>query len=152
VGLTDSQGAPPPKWLKIVNKGMVFAQRTSGAKMGPVHVLTVPGRSSGGLRSTPMSIVELGVARYVVAGYAKSDWVKNARAAKSGTLSAGKKAQRAKIVEVSADEARPVLRAFPSQVPTGAGFMKRGGVVKDGTPEEFEALAGSVVVFRFDPA
>ena len=46
------------------------------------------------------------------------------------------------MVELSAEEARPLLRAFPSEVPTGVGFMKRSGLVKDGRPEEFEALAG----------
>ena len=149
--MAEKEGAPPPKWLKLVNRGMVFAQRALGVTMGPVHVLTVPGRTSGEPRSTPMSIVALNGARYVVAGYAKSDWVRNARAAKAGTLSVGKKSQDVDIVEVGADEARPVLREFPVQVPTGVGFMKRGGVVTDGTPEEFEALAGKIVVFRFDP-
>jgi hypothetical protein len=30
--------------------------------------------------------------------------------------------------------------------------MKRSGLVKDGRPEEFEALAGVCPVFRLDPA
>jgi hypothetical protein len=29
--------------------------------------------------------------------------------------------------------------------------MKRSGLVTDGTPEEFEALAGRCAVFRLDP-
>ena len=29
--------------------------------------------------------------------------------------------------------------------------MKRSGLVTDGTPDEFEALAGRCAVFRFDP-
>jgi hypothetical protein len=39
---------------------------------------------------------------------------------------------------------------YPSEVPVGIGFLKRSGLVKDGTPEEIEALAGRVPVFRFD--
>jgi hypothetical protein len=42
------------------------------------------------------------------------------------------------------------LRAFPAEVPTGVGFMQKAGLVKDGRPEEFEALAGRCAVFRFD--
>jgi hypothetical protein len=44
-----------------------------------------------------------------------------------------------------------LLRAFPTEVPTGVGFMKRTGLVTEGTPEEFEALAGRCAVFRLDP-
>ena len=29
--------------------------------------------------------------------------------------------------------------------------MKKAGLVKDGRPDEFEALAGRCAVFRFDP-
>ncbi|ETB47287.1 hypothetical protein O976_21885 [Mycobacterium avium subsp. paratuberculosis 10-8425] len=53
---------------------------------------------------------------------------------------------------MSADEARPVLREFPAKVPVGVGFAKRSGLVRDGTADEFEALAGQLAVFRFDPA
>jgi hypothetical protein len=56
------------------------------------------------------------------------------------------------MVELSADEARPLLRQFPTLVPTGVSFMKRSGLVTEGTPDEFEALAGRCAVFRFDPA
>jgi hypothetical protein len=45
----------------------------------------------------------------------------------------------------------PVLREFPVQLPVGVGFAKRSGMVVDGTPDEFEALAGQLAVFRFDP-
>jgi hypothetical protein len=37
-----------------------------------------------------------------------------------------------------------------AEVPTGVGFMKRAGLVSDGRPEEFEALAGRIAVFRVD--
>jgi hypothetical protein len=43
-----------------------------------------------------------------------------------------------------------VLRVFPEEVPTGVGFMKRAGLVTEGRPEEFEALAGRCAVFRLD--
>jgi hypothetical protein len=56
------------------------------------------------------------------------------------------------MVELSADDARPLLRVFPIEVPTGVGFMKRTGLVTEGTPDEFEALAGRCAVFRLDPA
>jgi hypothetical protein len=51
---------------------------------------------------------------------------------------------------ISGDEA-PLLRQFPTLVPTGISFMKRSGLVTEGTPDEFEALAGRCAVFRIDP-
>jgi hypothetical protein len=88
--------------------------------------------------------------RYVVAGFPNADWVKNARAAETATLTSGKASETVRMVELSATEARPLLRRFPELVPTGVGFMKRSGLVTDGTPDEFEALAGRCAVFRFD--
>jgi hypothetical protein len=87
----------------------------------------------------------------VVAGYPGADWAANARAAGAGTLRRGRRSRPVKIVELTAAQARPLLRAFPVQVPVGVAFAKRSGMVVDGTSDEFEALAGRLAVFRFDP-
>ena len=110
-----------------------------------------PGRKSGQPRSTPMTPFDLHGSLYTVAGFPRADWALNARAAGAGTLARGRKSRRVKIVELTAEEARPVLRSFPLEVPVGVGFAKRSGLVRQGTPDEFEALAGSCPVFRFDP-
>jgi len=36
--------------------------------------------------------------------------------------------------------------------PVGVAFAKRSGMVREGTPDEFEALAGRISVFRFESA
>jgi hypothetical protein len=36
-------------------------------------------------------------------------------------------------------------------VPVAVGFLKRAGLVRQGSPDEVEALAGRIAVFRFDP-
>lgn len=149
----------PPRWLKPMNTLMIALQRL-GLRTGPAYVLTVPGRKSGKPRSTPiasasprpgMTPFDYHGALYTVAGYPGSDWASNARAAGVGTLSRGRRSRRVAIVELDADEARPVLRAFPESVPVGVAFAKRSGLVRQGTPDEFEALAGRLAVFRFDP-
>ena len=114
-------------------------------------VLTVPGRKSGQPRSTPMTPFEFQGGLYVVAGYPGADWAANARAAGTGTLSKGRRSRKVRIVELTATEARPILRTFPVKVPVGVAFAKRSGMVRDGTADEFEALAGRLGVFRFDP-
>ena len=53
-------------------------------------------------------------------------------------------------MEFPPDEARPLLRLFPVEVPTGVGFLKNAGLVTGPNPDEFESLAGRCAVFRFD--
>src|ERR1700731_905783 len=115
----------PPAWLKTMNKALI-AMQSLGIATGPVRVLTVPGRKSGEPRSTPATPFTLDDGLYVVGGYPRADWVLNA------------------------DEARPVLGACPDRVPRGVGFFKRSGLVRQGTADEFEALAGRCAVFRLD--
>ena len=141
----------PPRYLKPMNKVMMAVQRL-GIPTGPAFVLTVPGRKSGRPRSTPMTPFKFRGGLYVVAGYPGADWASNARAAGSGTLSRGRRSRQVRIGELNAEEARPVLRAFPAEVPVGVAFAKRSGMVRDGTADEFEALAGRLAVFRFEPA
>jgi len=57
-----------------------------------------------------------------------------------------------RIVELSPADSRPVLRAFARKVPVGVRFARRSGLVTQGTPNEFESLAGTLAVFRLDPA
>ena len=140
----------PPRYLKRMNKLMIAVQKL-GIPTGPAMVLTVPGRKSGKPRSTPMTPFRFDGGLYVVAGYPGAAWAANARAAGTGTLSRGRRSRRIQIVELSAAQARPVLRAFPVEVPVGVTFAKSSGMVVDGTSDEFEALAGRLAVFRFDP-
>jgi len=140
----------PPRYLKPMNKMMMAVQRL-GIPTGPAMVLTVPGRKSGRPRSTPMTPFKFRGGLYAVAGYPGADWAANARAAGAGILSRGRRSREVKIVELTPDEARPVLRAYPGEVPVGVTFAKRSGMVRDGTADEFEALAGRLAVFRFEP-
>src|ERR1700732_2546705 len=131
----------PPRYLKPMNKVMMAVQKL-GIPTGPAMVLTVPGRKSGQPRSTPMTPFEFQGGLYGVAGYPGADWAANARQAGTGTLARGRRRRQVKIVELNREEARPVLRAFPKEVPVGVSFAKRSGMVRDGTSDEFEALAG----------
>jgi deazaflavin-dependent oxidoreductase (nitroreductase family) len=150
--MAGADGLKPPWWLKSANKVFIRLSRF-GLSFGgesPV-VLTVPGRKSGTPRSTPVTPMTVDGKRYVVGGFRGADWVRNVRAASEVTLSRGRNHERVRMVELSADEAKPLLRVWPSEVPTGPGFMKRSGLIKEGRPDEFEALAGICPVFRFDP-
>jgi deazaflavin-dependent oxidoreductase (nitroreductase family) len=151
--MANDKPIKPPWWLKPLNKVFMAMMRLGLANFGGESplVLTVAGRKSGEPRSTPITPMHVDGRRYVVAGFPGADWVKNARAAHSATLTTGKTSETVRMVELSAEEARPLLRRFPVLVPTGVSFMKRSGLVTDATPDEFEALAGRCAVFRFDP-
>lgn len=142
----------PPWWLKPMNKVFMRLSRLGviPANNAPI-VLTVTGRTSGQPRSTPITPMTVDGQRYVVGGFPGADWVRNARANPDATLEQGRHTERVRMVELSAEDARPLLRQFPVLVPTGVGFMKRSGLVTNGDPEEFAALAGRCAVFRFDP-
>jgi deazaflavin-dependent oxidoreductase (nitroreductase family) len=149
--MSDAERLRPPWWLKYVNKVMIGVQRLGfgfGGK-GPV-ILTVPGRKSGKLRSTPVTPMTVDGNRYVVGGLPGGDWAANARAAGEATIRIGRHTARVRMVEMPVEDARPLLRAFPVEVPSGVGFMKNAGLVTGPNPDEFEALAGRCPVFRLD--
>lgn len=130
---------------------MIAAQKI-GLPTGPPMVLTVAGRKTGQPRSTPLAPFTFEGQLVVVAGFPGADWISNVRAAGSGVLSKGRRKRRVRIVELNVEQSRPILRHFAKEVPVGVGFLKRAGLVDNGTPDEVEALAGRIAVFRFDPA
>jgi deazaflavin-dependent oxidoreductase (nitroreductase family) len=151
--MPNGERVRPPRWLKPVNKVLMLMLRL-GLPISRVEkpmVLTVPGRKTGKPRSTPVTPMDADGERYVVNGYPGAEWVNNVRAAGEVTLAQGRRTERVRMVELPPDEARPVLRAFPAAVPTGAELMKRVGLLNDGTPDEAEGLAGRCPVFRIDP-
>jgi len=151
-GVGNSERIRPPWWLKPANKVFIQVSRMGMSFGGesPV-VLTAPGRKSGRERSTPVTPMTVDGEQYVVAGFPGADWVANVRAAEQATVARGRHVQRVRMVELSPQDARPILRAFPTEVPTGVALMKRAGLVTDGGPDEFEALAGRCAVFRLVP-
>ena len=142
----------PPRWLKPMNAILVRVSRL-GVGMQRLPVLTVPGRRSGKPRHTPLTVLALDGQRYVLQGYARTDWVANLRAASHrGTLRTGRRTEHVRLVELDPAGALPVLRAWPVRVPQGAKIMKDAGVVDEITPDAFAALAGTCAVFRVETA
>lgn len=138
-----------PRWAKSLNTLIVGIHKL-GIRMGPLSVLTVPGRITGEPRRTPMTPFSWEGQMYVTA-FPGVEWARNARAAGTGTLTRGRKSRRVTIVELTPEQARPVLRLVPRSVPVGAAFLKRAGLIGEVTPDAVEALAGRCTVFRLEP-
>jgi deazaflavin-dependent oxidoreductase (nitroreductase family) len=80
---------------------------------GPrTYLLTVPGRRTGRLWSTPVSIVRIGGRRWLVAPYGDRNWVRNARAAGWVELRRGRSQERLSVEELTPADAVPVLREY----------------------------------------
>lgn len=87
--------------------------------LGPArtYLLTVEGRRSGAPRTTPVTLVEEGGRRWLVAPYGEVAWVRNLRAAGKATLSRGGRKDPIIVREVNVDEAAPVLKQYVTRVP-----------------------------------
>src|SRR5438067_4758705 len=142
-----------PWWLKPFNRVVIALQRL-GVAIGTMRVLSVPGRKSGTLRSTPVSTLTVDGRRYIIGGLESADWVKNARAAGWGILAQGRTKERVRLIELPVAQRAPILRAFPREVPHGVQFFQQlYGLPKDpaALPDSFAALASRCPVFRIDP-
>jgi deazaflavin-dependent oxidoreductase (nitroreductase family) len=82
-----------------------------GIPIGPMALLTVPGRQSGLPRSTPVALAPNGAGWHLVAAYGPVDWVKNLRAARRGTITMRGRRIPVTAQELPTAEAAPILRA-----------------------------------------
>jgi deazaflavin-dependent oxidoreductase (nitroreductase family) len=112
------------------------------------YILTVPGRKTGRLYSTPVDVIEVTGDRWLVAGYGPVSWVRNARAAGSVTLSRGGRSEKFRVVEVAAQAAIPVLRAYIDEIRVTRSYF-------DANPDSpDDAMAAELTrhaVFRLAP-
>ncbi|HET9318904.1 MAG TPA: hypothetical protein VFO27_03985 [Bryobacteraceae bacterium] len=134
-----------PWWLKLANPA-VMAANSLGLSMGPVQVLSVPGRRSGKLRSTPVTPITVNSNRYITT-VGDTQWVKNARVAGWGVLARGRNRHRIGLVELPPEQRGAILREFPRQAPQGIRFYQQAiGITGD--PESFAAAAPRCRVFQ----
>ncbi len=116
-----------------------------GVAPSRTYLLTVRGRRTGTLYSTPVTLIREGAQRWLVAPYGAVGWVTNARAAGVVTFSRGRQSETVRILEVGADEAAPILRHYVRQVPITRPFFD---VRPDSSLDAFRAEASRHPVFR----
>lgn len=139
-----------PRWLRSVNRVIVLLQRLGIAFLS-FHLLSVAGRRTGRLHTTPVSPFSVEGRRYIVS-FGQTEWVKNARAAGWGILARGRRRQRVRLLALDLEERTPILRQFPVQVPAGVRFFVQVGVVQPpADPDAFAEAARALAVFRVEP-
>jgi deazaflavin-dependent oxidoreductase (nitroreductase family) len=132
-------------WRRLLN-GVVKTLLRVG--LGPQHtyLLTVRGRRTGTPYSTPVTLVEEGTHRWLVAPYGEVSWVRNARAAGQVTLTRGRRSETRAIEEiVDPVEAGPILKAYAERVPITRRYFKAH---HDARVEAFASEVADHPVFR----
>jgi deazaflavin-dependent oxidoreductase (nitroreductase family) len=121
-----------------------------GLKIGPIRLLTVRGRKSGELRTTPVAVVEQHGKRYLVAAYGVVNWVRNLRAAGEATLTLGRHKEAIRAMELSPEEAAPILKNTLG----GGGSFTRDyfDLTPDSSLQDFEREAVRHPVFLIQSA
>jgi len=116
-----------------------------GMPMGQNALFTVRGRTSGRLRTFPITLLEADGKRYVFAAFGEVDWVRNLRAAGEATVQQGRRKEHVLALELTPEAAAPVLRtglavALGMKV---VGTMVAGwyGITAESTPEDYRESA-----------
>lgn len=126
----------------------LFITRTmlrAGISMGGMTLLTVRGRKSGQLRTTPVTIVKQNGQRWITAPFGAVNWVRNLRAAGEATLRVGHHTETISATELSTGETALVLKEHLGSFPS---FIRQYYNVAPTSPlEEFEAEAPRHPVF-----
>jgi deazaflavin-dependent oxidoreductase (nitroreductase family) len=112
------------------------------------HILTVPGRKTGRLYSTPVDVIDLDGHRWLVAGYGPANWVRNLRAAGDATLSRGRDSYRFRVEETAAPDAVPVLRKYIAEIGVTRQYFDASA---DSPDAEIAAELPRHTVFRLIP-
>lgn len=118
--------------------------------VGPGHryLLTVPGRKSGKLYSTPVAVVEMDRGRWLVAPYGEVNWVRNARRAGQVTLTRTGRTEKLSITEETPEASAPVLKKYLALEPITQPYFQ----ARVNSPlEAFQAEAAHHPVFRLTP-
>ena len=115
--------------------------------LGPqtTYLLTVRGRRSGKLYSTPINLIEHGDDRWLVAPYGVVSWVRNARAAGQVTLTRGRRSESVKITELGPDDSAPILKEYVQRNAITRPYID---APPDAPAEAFAAEASRHPVFK----
>jgi hypothetical protein len=107
--------------------------------------LTTTGRKTARAHTTPVAVLTYGAARYIVAGFDGSDWVRNARATGHGLLQRGRSVESVILIEVPSDQRAEILRQFAQKVRGGQAFLT---VAPDAPLSAFVDAAPRHPIFR----
>jgi deazaflavin-dependent oxidoreductase (nitroreductase family) len=141
-----------PGWFteNVFNRVVAALTRLGVSVMGS-RVLEIRGRRSGTPRQTPVNLLTVDGARYLVAPRGHTQWVRNLRARGEGRLLLGRRAEPFTATELGDDDKPALLRAYLKRWKweVGAFFA---GVGPDSSDDELRRIAPDHPIFRIDAA
>jgi deazaflavin-dependent oxidoreductase (nitroreductase family) len=140
-----------PGWFtRNVFNRLVASLTGRGISVLGSRVLAVRGRTSGEWRTTPVNLLSLDGRRYLVAPRGETQWVRNLRAAGTGELRVGSRAESFRGRELADDEKVPVLRAYLKKWRAETGIFFEG-TGPGSTDNEIRAIAPKHPAFELLP-
>ena len=139
------RGGRPNALARVLNRATAAV---NGWGIAPNYMITleVVGRRSGRPISFPLVMVVANGRRYLVSMLgADVAWVRNLRAADGRALLRHGRTERVRLEEVPVAERGPVLIAYVKRAP---GARPHLGVDKNVSPEQLQAMAARIPVFR----
>jgi deazaflavin-dependent oxidoreductase (nitroreductase family) len=137
-----------PGWFtRNVSNRTVAALTRAGVSIAGSRVLEVQGRKSCEWRRTPVNVLSVDGARYLVSARGHSQWVRNIRVSGQGRLVLGRRSEPISVTEISDDEKPALLRAYLKRWKWEVGVFF-GGVGPDSSEEELRRIAPDHPVFR----
>lgn len=133
--------------LRRAGNALIKPALKLGLGPGKTHLLSVTGRKSGRLYTTPVNLVQRDGAQYLVSPYGERAWVKNARASGEITLRRGRQRVMRRIEELPAEDAAPVVADYWHQNSITRPFFD---VRPDAAGDAFIAEAQRHPVFRLE--
>ena len=141
-----------PSWVPFFNY-IAKPLLAAGVPMGPDVLITVRGRKSGLLRTTPVTIAENSGRRGVISPFGEVNWVRNLRAAGRATITVGRRREEVTAIELGPAEAaefiREVLAPHARRSRLGSWFVRSVDRIDIDQPEE---AAEGRPVFELYPA
>ena len=129
----------PGWWTRNVFNQLVAFLTQRGISVLGSRVLAVKGRTSGEWRTTPVNLLTHDGRRYLVAPRGETQWVRNLRAAGTGELRLGKRAETFSGRELTDDEKIPVLRAYLKRWKAEVGIFF-DGTGPDSSDDQIRAI------------
>jgi deazaflavin-dependent oxidoreductase (nitroreductase family) len=140
-----------PGWFtRNVFNRLVASLTGRGISVLGSRVLAVRGRTSGEWRTTPVNLLSHDGRRYLVAPRGEAQWVRNLRAAGTGELRVGNRAESFRGRELADDEKVPVLRAYLKKWRAETGIFFEG-TGPGSTDDQIRAIAPKHPAFELLP-
>ena len=136
----------PNGFTKHVFNPMIAALTRLGISVWGSRVLEVPGRTTGEIRTTPVNLLTVDGAQYLVAPRGATQWVKNVRVAGSCRLRVGRRVTDADLVELADADKPAILRPYLQRWKWEVGQFF-DGIGPESTDEQLLAVASGYPVF-----